>query len=54
MKWTILGSGGCTVIPKPLCDCSIRIEAREKGIPYARVLALLSLCMTSNVMQMNG
>lgn len=36
MKWTILGSGGCTVIPKPLCDCRVCIEAREKGIPYAR------------------
>lgn len=36
MKWTILGSGGCTVIPKPLCQCPICQEAREKGIPYAR------------------
>jgi len=24
------------VIPKPLCDCRICKEAREKGIPYAR------------------
>jgi len=36
MKWTILGSGGCTVIPKPLCQCHICQEARKKGIPYAR------------------
>jgi len=36
MKWTILGSGGCAVIPKPLCQCPICQEAREKGIPYAR------------------
>ena len=36
MKWTILGSGGCMVIPKPLCRCRICQEAREKGIPYAR------------------
>ncbi|MFC1870340.1 MBL fold metallo-hydrolase [Chloroflexota bacterium] len=36
MKWTILGSGGCMVIPKPLCRCRICREAREKGIPYAR------------------
>ncbi len=36
MKWTILGSGGCMVIPKPLCFCSVCREAREKGIPYAR------------------
>jgi phosphoribosyl 1,2-cyclic phosphate phosphodiesterase len=36
MKWTILGSGGCAVIPKPLCQCPVCREAREKGIPYAR------------------
>lgn len=36
MKWTILGSGGCMVIPKPLCRCRVCREARKKGIPYAR------------------
>jgi len=36
MKWTILGSGGCTVIPKPLCQCKVCTEARVQGIPYAR------------------
>lgn len=36
MEWTILGSGGCMVIPKPLCQCSVCREAREKGVPYAR------------------
>ncbi len=36
MKWTILGSGGCAVIPKPLCRCRICREARRKGPPYAR------------------
>ena len=36
MKWTILGSGGCAVIPKPLCQCKICKEARKKGIPYTR------------------
>jgi len=36
MEWTILGSGGCMVIPKPLCQCKICREAREKGVPYAR------------------
>ncbi len=36
MRWTILGSGGCTVIPKPLCRCRICREARVKGFPYAR------------------
>ncbi|MFC1964838.1 MBL fold metallo-hydrolase [Chloroflexota bacterium] len=36
MKWTILGSGGCMVIPKPLCQCRICREARKKGVPFAR------------------
>jgi len=36
MKWTILGSGGCMVIPKPLCRCRVCREARKKGIPYSR------------------
>jgi phosphoribosyl 1,2-cyclic phosphate phosphodiesterase len=36
MKWTILGSGGCMVIPKPLCQCPVCNEAREKGVPYSR------------------
>jgi phosphoribosyl 1,2-cyclic phosphate phosphodiesterase len=36
MKLTVLGSGGCAVIPKPLCTCSICREAREKGIPFSR------------------
>ena len=36
MKWTILGSGGCTVTPRPLCQCHICQEARERGIPYSR------------------
>ncbi len=36
MKWTILGSGGSQVIPKPLCPCKVCTEARVKGVPYAR------------------
>ena len=36
MKWIILGSGGCMVIPKPLCRCHVCQEARKKGVPYAR------------------
>jgi len=36
MRLTILGSGGCAVIPKPLCGCSICEEARRKGGPYER------------------
>ena len=36
MKITILGSGGCTVIPRPLCQCRVCKEARRKGPPYER------------------
>ncbi len=36
MRLTILGSGGCTVIPKPLCRCAICRQARNKGWPYER------------------
>jgi len=36
MRLTILGSGGCAVIPKPLCRCDICEEARKKGVPYER------------------
>jgi len=36
MELTILGSGGCMIIPKPLCQCPVCREAREKGVPYSR------------------
>jgi phosphoribosyl 1,2-cyclic phosphate phosphodiesterase len=36
MELTILGSGGCMVIPKPLCQCRVCKEARKKGPPYER------------------
>lgn len=36
MKFTIIGSGGCVAIPKPLCKCMVCKEAREKGRPYSR------------------
>ncbi|MBT3363107.1 MAG: hypothetical protein HN929_11765 [Chloroflexi bacterium] len=36
MKWKILGSGGCQVIPKPLCSCTVCTQARTKGVPYSR------------------
>jgi phosphoribosyl 1,2-cyclic phosphate phosphodiesterase len=36
MEMTILGSGGCMVIPKPLCRCRVCEEARVKGVPYVR------------------
>ena len=31
-----MGSGGCAVIPKPLCQCRVCREARKKGVPYSR------------------
>lgn len=36
MKLKIIGSGGCVSIPRPLCQCKVCTEAREKGFPYAR------------------
>ncbi len=36
MKWTILGSGGCTVIPRPFCRCRVCRQARISGHPYTR------------------
>lgn len=36
MELTILGSGGCMVIPKPLCRCRVCEEARARGWPYGR------------------
>ncbi len=36
MELTILGSGGCTVIPKPCCRCKVCEEARSRGVPFAR------------------
>jgi phosphoribosyl 1,2-cyclic phosphate phosphodiesterase len=36
MNFVVLGSGGCTVTPRPGCFCSICEEARQKGIPYTR------------------
>lgn len=36
MKFIITGSGGCVCTPKPCCQCSVCVEAREKGFPYAR------------------
>lgn len=36
MELTILGSGGNTPTPMPTCSCRVCVEAREKGIPYAR------------------
>jgi len=36
MKFIVVGSGGCVCTPKPLCQCGVCVQAREKGYPYAR------------------
>jgi len=36
MELTVLGSGGNSPTPMPTCDCRVCVEAREKGVPYAR------------------
>ena len=36
MKVEILGSGGATTTPRPGCTCRVCVEARAKGLPYAR------------------
>jgi len=36
MKFIVVGSGGCVSIPRALCQCKICVEARQKGVPYAR------------------
>lgn len=36
MKVEILGSGGATTTPRPGCLCRVCVEARARGIPYAR------------------
>jgi len=36
MKFIIIGSGGCVCLPKPLCQCGVCVEARQKGGRYKR------------------
>jgi phosphoribosyl 1,2-cyclic phosphate phosphodiesterase len=36
VKVEILGSGGAVTIPRPGCGCRVCVEARERGVPYAR------------------
>ena len=36
MKLTILGSGGTTPTPRPVCQCPICEKARKEGEPYKR------------------
>ena len=36
MRVEILGSGGAATTPRPGCMCAVCVEARAKGVPYAR------------------
>ena len=36
MRVEILGSGGATTTPRPSCACRVCVEARRRGVPYAR------------------
>ena len=36
MQIEFLGTGGAMAIPRPLCQCNVCAEAREKGVPYSR------------------
>ncbi|WP_371018387.1 MBL fold metallo-hydrolase [Pseudalkalibacillus sp. JSM 102089] len=36
MQIEFLGTGGAMAIPRPLCQCDICKEGREKGLPYSR------------------
>ena len=36
MRVEILGSGGATTTPRPGCGCRVCVEARVRGVPYAR------------------
>lgn len=36
MKIEFLGTGGSVPTPRPLCHCSMCIEARERGVPFSR------------------
>lgn len=36
MRVCFLGSGGNSPIPMPTCGCRVCVEARERGVPYAR------------------
>jgi phosphoribosyl 1,2-cyclic phosphate phosphodiesterase len=36
MRVEFLGTAGAMPTPRPLCDCTICVEARQLGVPYAR------------------
>ncbi|MBA2176097.1 hypothetical protein H0266_14465 [Halobacillus locisalis] len=37
MEIEFLGTGGAITIPRPLCNCNVCSEARDKGVPYSRM-----------------
>ncbi|MDX8047267.1 MBL fold metallo-hydrolase [Gracilibacillus sp. S3-1-1] len=37
MEIEFLGTGGAITIPRPLCDCRVCSEARDKGVPFSRM-----------------
>jgi phosphoribosyl 1,2-cyclic phosphate phosphodiesterase len=36
MKIEFLGTAGPMAVPRPLCECDVCHQAREKGVPYSR------------------
>ena len=36
MRIEFLGTGGAGTTPRPLCNCRVCAEARDKGVPYSR------------------
>lgn len=36
MKIEFLGTAGPMSIPRPLCQCQLCQQARDKGVPYSR------------------
>lgn len=36
LRVEFLGTAGYLPIPRPLCDCRVCVEARGRGVPYAR------------------
>lgn len=36
MRIEFLGTGGAIAAPRPLCECRVCAEARERGVPYSR------------------
>ena len=47
LRFTFIGSGGCVSLPKPLCQCRVCVEAREKGGRYKRHSCSLYLDVAS-------